>query len=170
MFQNRPVCRTFGGALAASLLVLSFGALGACKKKDAPTTTTTTTTPSPGPNYNPPVSPAPAPASVQLSEVRVGKAIGSDKVVSTPAEAFAGRDTVYVSVATTGSSAAVPVRALWTYQDGQVVSDDSQTIAATGADVTEFHISKPDGFPAGSYKVEIFVNGLSVATRGFMVQ
>ena len=71
---------------------------------------------------------------------------------------------------TTGTAASTPMRALWTYQDGQVVSDDSQTLVPTGADTTEFHISKPDGFPAGSYKVEIFVDGKSVATRSFTVK
>ena len=151
---------------AASLLVLAVGALGACKKKE----TTSTTTPAPAPAPMPETTPPPAPAGVMLSEVRLGSAIGVDKKVTTAVETFAPKDTVYVSVTTTGTAGATPMRALWTFQDGQVVNDDNQSIVPTGADTTEFHISKPDGFPAGSYKVEVFLDGKSVATRSFTVK
>jgi hypothetical protein len=36
--------------------------------------------------------------------------------------------------------------------------------------VTTFHISKPDGWPAGSYKVEISLDGTVVDSRDFTVQ
>ena len=71
---------------------------------------------------------------------------------------------------TSGSSASTPIRALWTYQDGQVVSDDTQTISGTGSDMTEFHIAKPDGFPAGGYKLEIFIDGRTAMNRNFDVR
>jgi hypothetical protein len=35
--------------------------------------------------------------------------------------------------------------------------------------VTEFHVTKPDGWPKGSYKVEVFLNGNSVETESFKV-
>ena len=41
------------------------------------------------------------------------------------------------------------VKAHWTYQDGQVVNESTQTIAPTGDAKTEFHISKPEGWPPG---------------------
>jgi hypothetical protein len=167
MSEFRFASRTLGGALAASLLVLSFGALAACKKKE----TTTTTTPAPAP-YEPAPAPAPAPvpAGVEFRDAKLGKAVGADKMVTQAADTFAPKDTVYASVTTAGTAASAAIRALWTFQDGQVVSDDTQTITAGGADTTEFHISKPDGFPAGSYKVELFIDGRSVATRNFTVK
>jgi uncharacterized protein YfaS (alpha-2-macroglobulin family) len=61
------------------------------------------------------------------------------------------------------------LKARWTYQDGQVVNESTQTIAATGDARTEFHISKPDGWPAGKYKLEVLVNGSSAATKDFEV-
>ena len=45
-----------------------------------------------------------------------------------------------------------------------MVDETSQTISPTGPAVTEFHIMKPDGFPAGDYNVEILLNG-TVAER-----
>jgi len=35
--------------------------------------------------------------------------------------------------------------------------------------VTEFHISKPGGWPEGDYKVEVMLNGASAGTKSFKV-
>jgi len=58
----------------------------------------------------------------------------------------------------------------WTYGDGQLVNEQSQQIAPTGPSSSEFHISKPDGWPAGTYKVEILADGTSVASKNFEVK
>jgi hypothetical protein len=50
------------------------------------------------------------------------------------------------------------------------VKEDTATISATGAAATEFHISKPDGWPAGNYKVEISLNGAAAASKDFSVK
>lgn len=166
MNRKRIAAPTFAGAFAAVLLVVAFGGLVACKKKD--------TAPAPSPQSTayptPAPAPAPAPSGLQFRELRVGKAVNADKSVSTDIGTFAPGDTIYASVTTSGSSASTPIRALWTYQDGQVVSDDTQTISGTGSDMTEFHIAKPDGFPAGSYKLEIFIDGRTAMNRNFDVR
>ena len=58
----------------------------------------------------------------------------------------------------------------WTYGDGQLVNEQSQQIAPTGPSSSEFHIAKPDGWPAGTYKVEILADGTSVASKNFEVK
>jgi hypothetical protein len=83
---------------------------------------------------------------------------------------FAPTDTIYVTVVTTGSAPSATLTAKWTYQDGQVVNESTQTIAPTGPAATEFHIAKPDGWPAGSYKVEVSLNGRSTGTKEFEVK
>jgi hypothetical protein len=166
MTKKRIAAPAFAGAFAAVLMAGAFGGLVACKKKDA-----VPPRPSPESTYSMPIpAPAPAPAGLQFRELRLGKAVNADKSVSVDTGTFAPGDTIYASVATSGSSGSSPIRALWTYQDGQVVSDDTQTISGTGSDVTEFHISKPDGFPAGSYKLEIFIDGRSASNRSFDVR
>ena len=50
------------------------------------------------------------------------------------------------------------------------MKEETATITPTGPATTEFHISKPDGWPVGDYKVEILVNGTSAATKSFKVQ
>jgi hypothetical protein len=43
-------------------------------------------------------------------------------------------------------------------------------IAPTGPATTEFHISKPSGWPAGKYKVEISADGAPAGSKEFEVK
>jgi hypothetical protein len=124
-------------------------------------------------NAPPPVSaPAPSAASetARVSAIELGSAIGADKRVTAPAASFAPGDTIYASIATEGSAPSLTLGARWTYEDGQLVSESSETIAPTGPATTEFHISKPDGFPPGRYTLVIAADGAPVGTREFEVR
>ncbi len=150
-----------------ALVVAAGIMLAACGKKEAPP-------PPPAPAPAPVVAPAPppAPAGVTVATVTLGKAVGADKKVSAATEMFAKGDTIHASIDTTGAGTATVV-AKWTYsKDGKTapVKEESATITPTGPATTEFHISKPDGWPAGDYQVEIVVNGSSAATKSFKVQ
>lgn len=122
----------------------------------------------------PAASPAPAPApgaetAVRVTDVDLGRAVGQDKRVTDKTDSFTPSETIYVSVRTEGSAATATLKARWTYEGGQVVQESSQAIAPTGPAVTEFHVAKADGWPKGSYKVEVFLNGNSVETESFKV-
>jgi hypothetical protein len=108
-------------------------------------------------------------AGVRVSQIDLGRSLNADKTIGDNTSSFKPNDTIYASVATAGSAATATVRARWTYQDGQVVNESTQTIAPTGDARTEFHISKPDGWPPGKYKVEVFLNGSSAGTKDFEV-
>jgi hypothetical protein len=95
------------------------------------------------------------PTGLHVMDVQLGNALTPEKLVTAAATEFGPMDTIYASVATEGTAVAATLAARWTYQDGQLVDETSQSIAPTGPAVTEFHIAKPDGFPAGQYKVEI---------------
>jgi hypothetical protein len=153
--------RTLGLPFAL-LLVL------ACGRSETPAPTTTT---APAPAPPPVAAPAPAaPAPFRVAEVDLGKQIAADKRVTAPAETFAPGDTIYAVVSTEGSAPKVTITARWTYEDGQLVNETSETIAPTGPAVTEFHIQKPGGLPAGKYKVAIASNGQPVGVRDFEVR
>jgi hypothetical protein len=154
------------------LLALAFAvALGACgKKAEPPPTSTPAPAPAPAPETMP--APAPAPAGVTLSSVSLGKSVGADKKVTAASEVFAKRDTIHASVDTNGTGSAT-LAAKWTYSKADKtapVKEDSATITPTGPATTDFHISKPDGWPVGNYQVEILIDGKSVATKPFKVQ
>lgn len=156
-----------------SLLALALaGALTlvACNKgpENAPAPATT---PPPAPvATTPPPAAAPAQQGVSVTSVDLGTAVGADQKVTSPTTSFSPKDTIYAAVATTGSATSATLGAKWTYQDGQTVNDSSQTIAPTGPAVTTFHISKPDGWPAGNYKVEISLDGNAVSSKDFSVK
>ena len=154
--------RTRAAAIAATVVFASL-TFAACKKAETPAPT-----PTAAPVAEAPTS-APAP-SVSVTDLSVGKALGPDKKVQSATDTFSPKDTIYAAVSTTGAASNATLGAKWTYQDGQTVNDSSQTIAPTGPAVTTFHISKPDGWPAGNYKVEISLNGTSVATKDFSVK
>lgn len=147
-------------------------ALSACGKKEEPAPAPPVTTPAPAPAPAPEATtpPPPAAAPVSVTSVDLGTAVGPDQKVTAATTAFAPKDTIYAAVSTTGTAPNAVLNAKWTYQDGQTVNESSQTIAPNGDAVTSFHISKPDGWPAGNYKVEITLDGKSVATKDFTVK
>jgi len=120
----------------------------------------------------PPPPPAAPPAAVPLSVsgVTVGKAVGADKSVAQSLTTFGTKDTIYASVATVGTASSATLAAVWTFQTGQVVKADSQSIAPTGPAHTEFHISKPSGWPVGKYKVSVSLNGAPAGAQDFEVK
>jgi hypothetical protein len=107
--------------------------------------------------------------NVSVTGVTLGRMVGQDKKVTAITDTFSPSDTIYASVETVGSAPSASLVARWTYQDGQTVHEETQTIMPTGAATTEFHIMKPDGWPAGSYTLEIMVNGVSAQTARFRV-
>ena len=146
-------------AIAAALALT----LPACGKKDEP--------PKPKSSDSSMSLPAPV-AGVTVTSITLGNGIGPQKQVVAASNTFARNDTIYASVETAGSGSST-LQAKWTYRaNGQDVSvrDDTQTINATGPATSEFHVSKPDGWPTGDYKVEVSSSGNSSATRTFTVK
>ena len=109
-------------------------------------------------------------AGVRVSQIDMGRSLTADKTINDKTDSFKPNDTIYASVLTEGAAPTATLKARWTYQDGQAVKESTQTIAPTGDARTEFHISKPDGWPTGKYKLEVFLNDSSAATKDFEVE
>lgn len=128
-------------------------------------------TSAPAPEASLPEVSAPAPAALPgRAAIELGTAVGADGRVTAPAASFAPIDTIYASIVTEGQPSGATLSARWTYEDGQVVSEGRETLATSGQAITEFHISKPDGWPAGRYRVEIALNGQPAGVREFEVR
>ena len=108
-------------------------------------------------------------SAVRVSELELGKAIGTDKRVTEDTDDFAPNDTIYASIVTQGSAQQARLTARWIYQDGQTVDESTQTIAPSGTTVTEFHISRPGGWPAGTYTLRILLDGREVESEEFEI-
>lgn len=150
----------------ATALVGSIALVG-CKKKEEPVVTPPATeTPAPAPAPEP--APAPAASATTVSSVDLGNAIGADNKITAPISTFATKDAIYASVATDGPNPG-KLNAKWSFQDGQVVHTEDKDVAA-GPQVTQFQITKPDGWPVGKYKLEVSLDGAVVQTREFEVK
>ena len=154
----------------AAVLALAVG-LAACSRSEAPPAPPKSQETLPGVEAKPPPAPAgpAATAGIRVASVALGSALDPGKRIAAPKSLFAPTDTIYASVDTAGSGAPVTLTARWTYEDGQLVNESTQQTQA-GASTTEFHISKPSGWPAGSYQVEILADGSSAAVQRFEVR
>ena len=149
--------------LRSMVVVLALSVLGACAKKEdqaAPQGA--------GGAVVPPASGQPA--ALQVADVKIGKKIDANKQISDQSDNFSPKDTVYASVHTTGAAQNAQVVGRFTFQDGQVVDEQTASISPTGDAYTEFHIVKPSGWPAGKYTVHVLVNGQEVQTKDFTVK
>ena len=150
---------------SAAALILTLSACG--KKAEAPIPP-----PAPAPTVAPAPVPPPVMAALAVDAIRLGNAIDSSKKVSQTSDSFGKKDTIYVSVDTTGAGTAT-LKAKWTFRKGgqsSLVKEDLQTISPSGLASSEFHISKPDGWPAGDYQVEIFLDDKPTQSKAFSVK
>ena len=156
--------------MAVLAAMLGSAALVGCKKKEEPAPPPSAeTAPAPAP------APAPMPTTASVNSVDLGNAVGADMRVTAPMTSFAPKDTIIAAVATGTSDPAASVAgklgAKWTHVDSsQVVHEETKDITFAGDGVTDFQISKPDGWPTGKYKVEISLDGAVVQTREFEVK
>ena len=151
----------------ASVLVLS-----ACNRDDdtAPVDTTTPAATTPDDTMTPPATTDTTTTDttgMSVTSVDLGSAVGDDNRISVPTTTFAGTDTIHASVVTDGSAEGTLV-ATWTFQDGQVV-DTQEKVVPAGPQVTDFSITKPDGWPAGNYTLQVSKDGMVLQTREFSV-
>ena len=148
----------------ASALLLAVGLAACNKKNDTMVTDTTslgTTTGTMALDTTP----------VRVSDIQVGKSVGSDKKVGNQTTTFGVRDTMYVAVITDGAARDAKLTTKWTFNDRQVVDESSQTISPSGGETaTEFHVVKKSAWPKGKYKVEVMLNGVSAGTKDLEVK
>ena len=166
---RKPSLTTLAAALAATL------ALSACNRADDTSAMNDDTTPAataPADTMPPATTDTGAAnttdsAGMSITSVDLGSAVGDDNRISVPTTTFTGTDTIHASVVTDGSSEGTLV-ATWTFQDGQVV-DTQEKVVPAGPQVTDFSITKPDGWPAGNYTLQVSKDGMVLQTREFTV-
>jgi pyruvate/2-oxoglutarate dehydrogenase complex dihydrolipoamide acyltransferase (E2) component len=186
------------GVALAGLLLL--GACGKHEEPASATPPAASTAPTPAPAHTAPApapaapatAPAPAgtaaaPASAgtsaaaapaatnvfQVEDVTLGEAVTAGYKIVKPTTTFApSQNTIYASVATTGTTVGATLSAHFSYLEGkgQDVTTISQTIATDGPATTTFKLRNPNEWPAGKYKVEIAIDGKPVTSQTFEVK
>jgi len=105
----------------------------------------------------------------RVSNVMIGRRVGSNDRITDPTFQFGPLDTVHVSVGVEGGRGAGTLTAAWRSQSGEILQQSTEPVRPAGEN-TAFHLSQPKGFKPGTYKVIIFLGDDSVDTRVFAVQ
>ncbi|HTS82565.1 MAG TPA: hypothetical protein VMH40_18325 [Myxococcaceae bacterium] len=148
----------------AALVGLSLLVLSGCKKEEPP--------PPPPPPVTPAPPPPPPPVPFRVTGADLGKGIQPDNTVQTVTDTFGPKDTIYLSVTSVGMAPQAVLVARWTFGPKDVpVHDETRTLTPQSEKPlhTEFHVSKPSGWPPGNYKVVVTADGQAVQTKTFTV-
>jgi hypothetical protein len=115
---------------------------------------------------------APKAEALHVTDVDLGKHIGTVKHIADKTDNFGVRDTIYASVITDGAASGAKLTARWTFNNGaRVIKTDTATISpAGGTTATEFHITKATPWPKGKYRLEVLLNGAPVQKKDFEVK
>ncbi len=106
---------------------------------------------------------------LRVSNVMIGRRVGSGNRITEPTFEFGPQDTVYVSVGTEGTGDAGPLTAAWRSQNGEILQKSSEPVPPAGENV-QFNLAQPKGLKPGTYKVIVFLGDDSVETRVFAVK
>lgn len=157
-------------AVAAALVATL--AVAGCKKDEQPAPEASA--PPPAPTLEPAAPAAPAAATASVTGVELGTAVDADMNVTSPTTTFAPGDTIIAAVSTATSDPNATVNgslgASLAFGGETVVTQEPKTVAFAGKGVTNFEFNKPDGWPAGSYTLDVTLDGASVASRDFEVK
>ena len=105
---------------------------------------------------------------LKVQTIQTGRSLNSDNSVATHTTRFKPKDPMYVSVLTDGrGSGTIEVR--WSY-GGRVINRARKDVSYIEPAATDFRFQAADGFPAGDYTIEVFVDDKSIGTRSVKVE
>ena len=105
---------------------------------------------------------------LRISRLQLGRALNPDNSVAAHTTRFKPDDTIYIAILSDEPGfGTITVR--WLLY-GQVISEATRDVSYTRAAATEFHLQNSGGFPAGTYRVEIVINGQLAEGREFRVE
>lgn len=105
---------------------------------------------------------------VQFETIQLGRSLNPDNSVANHTTRFKPDDTVYVALLSEQPGSG-DVTVKWVL-NGQVVKEETRSVSYTRAAATEFHLQNSGGFPAGTYRADILVNGQPAGAREFRVE
>jgi len=140
-------------------LIVSFGALAACNREQRATADSAAGAVT-----------GDARAALSVIDVDMGRRVDAEKKIADKTDDFSPSDTIYASVHTSGTANNGAIAGRWTFQDGAVVDERSETVTTDGDARTVFFIAKPGGFPKGKYTLHVMIDGKEVRTKDVTVK
>ena len=113
---------------------------------------------------------ATARAALSVIDIDMGRHVDAEKKIADKTDEFMAKDTIYASVHTSGTANNGAVVGRWTFEDGSVVDETTNTVTTDGDARTVFSIVKPSGFAKGKYTLHVLIDGKEVRTKDVMVK
>lgn len=108
--------------------------------------------------------------ALAVIDVDMGRHIDVERKISDKTDDFAPSDTIYASVHTSGTATNSPVVGRWTFQDGTMVDEKTDSVTTSGTARTVFFIAKSTGLPSGKYTLHVIVDGKEVSSKDVTVK
>jgi hypothetical protein len=108
--------------------------------------------------------------ALSVIDVDMGRHIDADRTIVDKTETFTPTDTIYASVHTSGTATNGAVVGRWTFQNGTVVDEKTDTVTTNGDAHTAFFIMQPSGLPTGKYTLHVLIDGKEVRTKDVTVK
>ena len=89
--------------------------------------------------------------ALSVRDVDMGRHVGADRKIADKTDDFAPGDTIFASVHTSGTATNGAVVGRWTYGDGSVVDEKTDTVTTSGDAYSVFYIMSPAGLKKGKY-------------------
>jgi hypothetical protein len=108
--------------------------------------------------------------ALSVIDIDMGRHVDAEKKISDKTDEFAPKDTIYASIHTSGTATNGAVVGRWTFQDGTVVDEKTETVTTNGDARTAFFITKSGGFKPGKYTLHVLIDGKEARTKDVTVK
>jgi hypothetical protein len=111
-------------------------------------------------------------ADVTVTSVDVMRDGAIERVLGTSpvTPSFTSQDTILAVVHTMGRSGNAEVTMRWRGTDGSLVNETTQALSLTRNDAVKFKLAPAGGWPRGSLRAEVLVNGSLARTTTFQIR
>jgi hypothetical protein len=112
----------------------------------------------------------PTRGALSFIDVEMGRHVGDDRKVTDKTDDFAPTDTIFASVHTSGKATKEPLVGRWTFESGNTVAEEVDTVTTSGDAHSAFFIMKRGGLPKGKYTLHVLINGSEVRAKDATVK
>ena len=116
------------------------------------------------------VAASPTRGALSFVDVDMGRHVGDDRKVTDKTDDFAPTDTIFASVHTSGKATKEPLVGRWTFENGNTVAEEVDTVTTSGDAHSAFFIMKRGGLPKGKYTLHVLINGTEVRAKDATVK
>jgi hypothetical protein len=116
------------------------------------------------------VAASPTRGALSFVDVELGRHVGDDRKVTDKTDDFAPTDTIYASVHTSGNATKEPLVGRWTFENGNTIAEEVDTVTTSADAYSAFFIVKRGGLPKGKYTLHVLINGSEVRAKDAAVK